>query len=110
MPPPRARFVAPLRRPVEPLVHAPEPVQSARISGIGVIDDAILEHKRAHAGSLPGVGADVGAGHRSVIRRARGCRWLQPRLMLVVVFEAALALLLLRKRDVEVEVEFRAEG
>ena len=28
---PGARFVAPLRRPVEPLVHAPEAVQSARI-------------------------------------------------------------------------------
>ena len=34
---------------VEPLVHTPEAVQSARISGIGVVDDAIFEHERAHA-------------------------------------------------------------
>jgi hypothetical protein len=28
---------------VEPRVHAPEAVQSARIGGIGVVDEAILE-------------------------------------------------------------------
>jgi hypothetical protein len=41
--PPDARLVAPVRRAVEPLVHAPEAVQSARISGIGVVDNAVLE-------------------------------------------------------------------
>jgi hypothetical protein len=41
-PPPDARFVTPLGRAVEPLIHAPEAVQSARIGGIGVVDDAVL--------------------------------------------------------------------
>src|SRR5260221_2602616 len=47
--PPDARiFVAPSGGAVEPLVHTPEAVQSARIGGIGVVDDAVLEHERAH--------------------------------------------------------------
>ena len=71
---PGARFVAPHRRPVEPLVHAPEAVESARIGGIGVIDDAVLEHKRAHAGPLPRIGGDVGAGHGGVLSGPLGCR------------------------------------
>src|SRR5262245_3721759 len=37
MAPPDARFVAASRCAVEPLVHAPEAVQSAGIGGIGVI-------------------------------------------------------------------------
>src|SRR5260370_10775939 len=41
---PEAALVAPAWRAVEPLVHAPEAVQSARIGGIGVVDDAVLEH------------------------------------------------------------------
>src|SRR5258706_14977412 len=51
--PPEARLVAPLGCAVEPLVHAPKAVQSARIGGIGVVDDSVLEHERAHAGRLP---------------------------------------------------------
>src|SRR5882672_3726514 len=47
--PPDARLVAPLGAAVEPLVHAPEAVQPARIGGVGVEDDAALEHERAHA-------------------------------------------------------------
>src|SRR5713226_2944916 len=47
--PPDAFLVAPLGCAVEPLVHAPEAVQSARIGGIGVVDDAVLEHERADA-------------------------------------------------------------
>ena len=31
---------------VEPLVHAPEAVQYARIGGIGVVNDAVLEYER----------------------------------------------------------------
>src|SRR5256712_10337733 len=50
--PPHARLVTPLRGAVEPLVHAPEAVQSARIGGIGVVDEAVLEHERAHARPL----------------------------------------------------------
>src|ERR1700737_25529 len=44
--PPDARLVAPLGGAVEPLVHAPEAVQSACIGGIGVVYYAVLEHER----------------------------------------------------------------
>src|SRR5882672_29234 len=40
--PPDARLVAPLGCAVEPLIHAPEAIQSARIGGIGVIENAVL--------------------------------------------------------------------
>src|SRR6266446_1459032 len=50
--PPDAHLVASLWGAVEPLVHAPEAVQSARIGGIGVVDDAVLERERAHARPL----------------------------------------------------------
>src|SRR6267142_5832849 len=49
---PDARLVTPLGCAVEPLVQAPEAVQSARIGGIGVVHDAVLEHQRAHARPL----------------------------------------------------------
>src|SRR5436190_2285155 len=79
---PEARLVASLGCAVEPLVHAPETVQSARISGIGVIDDAVLAHERAHAGPLARVRGHVGSAHggerSGTIRcRARGyCGYL----------------------------------
>src|SRR5271166_1439485 len=41
--PPDARLVAGLGRAVEPLVRAPKAVESARIGGIGVVEDAVLE-------------------------------------------------------------------
>src|SRR2546427_6409610 len=61
--PPGARLVAPLGCAVEPLVHTPEAVQSARIGGIGVVDDAVLAHERAHARLLARVRGHVGSGH-----------------------------------------------
>src|SRR6266478_5501365 len=61
--PPDARLVAPLGCAVEPLVHAPEAVQSARIGGIGVVDDAVLEHERADARPIARVRGYVGSGH-----------------------------------------------
>src|SRR5580658_7808584 len=39
--PPDARLAAPLGGAIEPLVHAPEAVQSARIGGISMVDDAV---------------------------------------------------------------------
>src|SRR5215212_7769869 len=108
--PPDALLVAPLGRAVEPLVHAPEAVQSARVGGIGVVDDAVLDHERAHARSLARVRGRVGSRHR---REEDGpfantifglCR-LAP----VVVFDASLALLLLGEPDVEIGVEVAAE-
>src|SRR5919198_2604569 len=59
--PPDARLVAPPGGAVEPLVHAPEAVQSARIGGIGVIDDAVLQQERAHARPLAGIRVLVGS-------------------------------------------------
>src|SRR6266850_1554322 len=46
---PGARLVASLGGAVEPLVHAPETVHSARIGGVGVVHDAVLQHERAQA-------------------------------------------------------------
>src|SRR3989442_8487519 len=60
---PDARLVAPLGCAVEPLVHAPEAVQSARIGRIGVVDDAVLERERAHARPLARVRGHVRSGH-----------------------------------------------
>src|SRR5881409_2395079 len=61
--PPDARLVAPLGCAVEPLVHAPEAIQSARIGGIGVVDDAVLERERAHARPFARVRGRVGSAH-----------------------------------------------
>src|SRR5881296_3663194 len=95
--PPDARLVAPLGGAVEPLEHAPEAVHSARIGGIGVVDDAVLERERAHARPLARVRGHVGSGRG----RELGDRSLaagfpdQRRLAPVVVFDDSLALLLL---------------
>jgi hypothetical protein len=62
-PKPRPRFVPPIRRPVEPLVHPPERVESTRVGGVSVVYDAVGECECAHARCLAGVGGDVGAGH-----------------------------------------------
>src|SRR6266849_8321479 len=115
--PPDARLVAPLGGAVEPLVHAPEAVQSARIGGIGVVHDAVLEHERAHARPLARVRGRVGSGHGRVVadRRPRHAA-RQPLVTAllpggfapIVVFDA-FALLLLGKRSAEVEVEFAAD-
>src|SRR5260221_12221833 len=51
--PPDALFIASLRGAVEPLVHAPEPVQSAGIGRIGMIDDAVFEDESAEAPPPP---------------------------------------------------------
>ena len=108
--PPDARLFASLGGAVEPLVHAPEAVQSARVSGISVVDDAVREHERAHARPLAGVRGHVGSGHgRDLGDRPLVAAQLPRRLAPVVVFDASLALLLLGELDVEVEVEVAAE-
>src|SRR6202165_5970118 len=96
--PPEACLVTPIGGAVEPLVHAPEAVQSARIGGIGVVDDAVLEHERAHARPLARVGGHVGSGHGRVPGdglRDRCCLVHRVAAVLVVVFDGPLALLLL---------------
>ena len=109
--PPDARFVAPLGCAVEPLVHAPEAVQSARIGGIGMVDDAVLEHERAHARPIARVRGRVGSAHgRELADRLRvRCRVQRVAAAPVVVFDDPPALLLFGDRDVEVEVEVAAE-
>src|SRR6058998_1624283 len=97
--PPDARLVTPLGCAVEPL-HAPEAVQSARIGGIGVVDDAILERERAHARPLARVRGDVGSAHGReddgpLVATLRTLAPLPRRLAPVVVFDAPVALLLL---------------
>src|SRR5687768_16469930 len=62
-PPDAARLVATLGRSVEPLIHAPETVQSARIGGIGVVGDAVVEREGAHAGPLARIRSHVGPAH-----------------------------------------------
>src|SRR5256884_6428873 len=108
---PDARLVAPLGGAVEPLVHTPEAVQSARIGGIGVVDDAALERERAHARPLARVRGRVGSDSG----RELGDRLRDRRHVLrlagapVVVFDDPLTLLLLAEPDVEVGVEVAAE-
>ena len=45
----------------------PKAVQPTRIGGIDVVDDTILEHKRAHARPLARVRGRVGSGHDCVV-------------------------------------------
>src|SRR2546425_2179161 len=72
--PPDARLVTPLGCAVEPLVHAPEAVHPARIGGIGVVDDAVLEHEGAHARPLARVRGHVGSAHGRERSGPVGCR------------------------------------
>ena len=51
-PPPVAVLIAAERRPVEPLVRAPERIEPAGIGRIGVEHPAALTHEPAHAGLL----------------------------------------------------------
>src|SRR5260221_12870013 len=107
--PPGARLVAPLGGAVEPLIHAPEAVQSARIGGIDVVDDPVFERERAHARPLARVRGDVGSGHGRKGDRTLGggfrLRVQRVAAAPVVVFDTPRTLLLLGDRDVEVEVE-----
>ena len=107
---PESCFVASLGSAVEPLVHSPEHVESARIGGIGVVHDAVLEHERAHARSLARVRGRVGSRHRrEEVGPFANTIFGLCRLAPVVVFDASLALLLPGESDAEVEVEVASE-
>src|SRR6266436_4061684 len=69
--PPDAGLVATEWRAVEPLVHAPEDVQPALVRRVGVVDGAILQRERAHAGPFSPVRRPV----RSNARRDLGEHW-----------------------------------
>src|SRR2546428_8130239 len=63
--PPEPRLVAPLRRAVEPLVHAPEAVHPALVRGVGVVHNPILQHERAHTATFLPVRRPVCSNARS---------------------------------------------
>src|SRR5215203_593955 len=113
-PPPDAGLVPPFGRAIQPLIHAPEAIDSARVSGIRVIESAVLEHERAQAWPFAKVRALIGAGHPcedggSVVRILRIGGGLKRRFAPEVVFDSFLPLLLLGEPDAEVEVEVAAE-
>ena len=107
--PPDVSLVAPFGGAVEPLVHAPEAVQSARVGGIGVVEDAVLEHECAHARPLARVSGHVGSGRSRDVDDGPLVAQLPCPLAPVVVFDVSLALLLLGELDVKVEIEVAAE-
>src|SRR5262249_44805703 len=105
--PPETSLVAPSWRTIEPLVHAPQTIESARIGGVGVVDDAALEDKGARA--------RPSAGKRGRVSSRRGrdggnrlAAAVPGALAPVVVFNAR-ALLRLGESDAEVGVEVTAE-
>src|SRR5207245_4392607 len=111
--PPDPRLITSFGCAIEPLVCAPEIVQSARIRRIGVVDDAILEHKGTHTRSLTNVRRRIRSAHSCERRSPIWCRarelggfpssrphW---RLVTVVVFNAFLALLFLCEPYAEIK-------
>src|ERR1044071_8606401 len=101
--PPGAGLGASEPRPVEPLLHPPEPVEPARIGGVRVVDDAVLERERAHARRLAHERGRVGTCILGEPTHSIRCSLQLARRE--VVFHASLPLLLLRDRHVEVVVE-----
>src|SRR5215212_7685011 len=105
---PESALIPPQRRSVEPLVHAPEPVQSARERGIGVVYDAVFKHERAHAGRLARECRPVGTCRCGNLRLhfwrllGRACR---ESAFAVVVHGGSRTLLLLGEGDIEVVIE-----
>src|SRR5262249_31096453 len=103
--PPHAVLVPPLRRPIEPLIHAPETVHSARIGRIGVVHRAIFERERAHSRPLADVRRIVGSRHGGAFRDRRVPATLERPLAPIVVLESTRALLRLGKVHVEIGIE-----
>src|SRR5262245_25419540 len=50
--PAEVTLVATVRGPIEPLPHRPHGVDTSRIRGIRVVNGAVVERERAHAGTL----------------------------------------------------------
>src|SRR5207244_7454764 len=91
---------------------APEAVQSARIGGIGVVDDAVLERERAHARRLSRIRCGVGSDRRRHLGDRTLLAGLQRRtktLWAEVVIGDSRPLLLLRVGRLEVVVEVASE-
>src|SRR5439155_21330912 len=107
-PPPDAWLVAPLGCAIEPLIHSPETVHSARICGISVINDAVLERERANARALARVRRRIGSAH-DCESGSPLARTFPRALALVVVFEASFAQMFLGEGSGEVGVAIAAE-
>src|SRR5262249_41413025 len=104
--PPHSRLVAAERSTVAPLVHAPQPVEPARVRGVRVIHDPVLAREGAHSRSLAQKRRDVGPDRLRKDRNGAVGIEARPLVDLVeVVFDGTSALLLLRERDAEVVVE-----
>src|SRR6516165_2563365 len=61
---PHAGLVAAEWRAVEPLIHAPQDVDSAPVRRVGVENDAVLKSERAHTRSFTAEGFPVRADER----------------------------------------------
>src|ERR1041385_1697814 len=117
VPPETAVLVPAFGSAIEPLVHSPESVETSGISGVGVINDPVLERERAHAGTFADVGIDVGTGSgcefgrsfgSGARERGRFAAGFDRRLAAIVVLDS-LALLFFGERDVEIIIEIAAE-
>src|SRR6266446_5111755 len=107
--PPEAGLVATAWRAVEPLVHAPEAVNPALVRRVGVVDDAILERERAHAGALSPVRREVRSNRRRPLGE-HGTLLGGPKVHLAeVVLDGSRLPVLLGMRHVEVVVEVAVE-
>ena len=59
--PPYAGFITALGSAVQPLIHAPQAVETAGVGGIGVVDDTVFDDERAHPGAITRVSSAVGS-------------------------------------------------
>src|SRR5689334_9680996 len=65
--PPGSGFIAPPGCAIEPLISAPQAVQTPRIRGIGVIDDAVLARERAQPRPLTHERGQIRSAHRRAL-------------------------------------------
>src|SRR4029077_10707 len=73
-PPETAILVATFRCAIEPLIHSPESIHSARVSRVSVINNSVLERERAHSGTLARVSVNVGPRRGREFGRPLGSR------------------------------------
>src|SRR5262252_9277745 len=94
--PPDVGLIAAFWCAIEPLIHAPHAVDSARVGGIGVVDHSVLEREGTHARSFTHVRRRVRARHCGDFGDwALGAAQLPHGFAPVVVVDAPFPLLLL---------------
>src|SRR3569832_1518437 len=109
--PPDAPLVAPQRGAIQPLVHAPQAVQTTRVRRVGVVHGAAVAHEGAHPGPLADARGHVGPDHGGELRHRPLAAVQQPRpLARVVVFRASGSLLRFADADAKVVVEVGSHG